>query len=213
MRLLKLRGALTNRRRSRRMEANGLQIVYWNGSKPVMRGVRDISFHGASVETPDRWYSGTIMQIQLVTDLHPPTDESIPVIDRPENHAPEPEPEAVARETHAETNGCSDAVDAETANADAVNSHQPEAAQERLVADSDANSGVCEAKVSFPLLVKVVRSISSGMCIEFLFDDHKQQRALRYFLMAVEDRNRARKPKADTSDVPARAAKAGVVHP
>lgn len=59
----------TDRRRSPRTQTNYLQLAYWNGSHGVRGRIREVSSHGAFVETADRWCAGTVLQAQLVAEL------------------------------------------------------------------------------------------------------------------------------------------------
>lgn len=57
---------LSNRRRSRRRKISSLCAMYWNGSVAISREVTDINFEGASIETSDRWYLGTVLSLHLL---------------------------------------------------------------------------------------------------------------------------------------------------
>jgi Flp pilus assembly protein TadG len=52
-------------RRAARKTQPTLVVHYWDGSAPEGRGLRDISYSGAYVYTPERWYPGTIIRIVL----------------------------------------------------------------------------------------------------------------------------------------------------
>jgi hypothetical protein len=57
-----------DRRRSPRTQANCLQLAYWDGSQGVRR-IREVSSHGAFVETQDQWCAGTILRTHLIAEL------------------------------------------------------------------------------------------------------------------------------------------------
>lgn len=63
---------LAERRRAPRIEAEHLELAYWNGSKGVLRRIRDVSCCGAFVETSDtrdRWFAATVMEALLVAKV------------------------------------------------------------------------------------------------------------------------------------------------
>lgn len=70
-----------NRRRAERYDSPETVAYYWDGSAPVPREIRDISLTGAYLQTPERWYPGTIVKLTLKVN-QPGTDgpsESIEV--------------------------------------------------------------------------------------------------------------------------------------
>ena len=80
--------AIPNRRRSPRTVANGLWLAYSNGAQGVVRPIRNVSFHGAFVETQDRWCVDTVLQTQLIAEPPPSTpipDEVTPGVVTAEN--------------------------------------------------------------------------------------------------------------------------------
>jgi hypothetical protein len=66
---------VTDRRRSPRRKIPRLCALSWNGSVPAARVVNEISCEGASIETPDKWYPGTLIYLQLVFSNEPPSLE------------------------------------------------------------------------------------------------------------------------------------------
>jgi hypothetical protein len=62
MKMLKwLRSA--ERRRSPRSPVNGVVAFYWNGGVARSHAVREVSMHGAVVDTSEEWYPGTLIQL------------------------------------------------------------------------------------------------------------------------------------------------------
>ena len=68
MRLRPSSEVVVDRRRSPRTQANCLQLAYWDGSQGVRR-IREVSSHGAFVETQDQWCAGTILRTHLIAEL------------------------------------------------------------------------------------------------------------------------------------------------
>ena len=55
----------SEKRRAPRTAEPSLLVYYWDGSVPEGRKIRDISRSGAYIETPERWYVGTIVRLIL----------------------------------------------------------------------------------------------------------------------------------------------------
>ena len=91
MRLRRLSGVLMDRRRSPRTQANCLQLAYWDGSQSVLGRIREVSSHGAFVETQSQWCAKTILQTQLIAELPLPVlSEGVAQgVSTPENGATE----------------------------------------------------------------------------------------------------------------------------
>jgi hypothetical protein len=68
MRLRPFSEVLKDRRRSPRTQANCLQLAYWDGSS-VLRRIREVSSHGAFVETQNQWCAGTVLRTHLIAEL------------------------------------------------------------------------------------------------------------------------------------------------
>lgn len=85
-----LSGFLMDRRRSPRTQADCLQLAYWDGSG-VLRRIREVSSHGAFVETQNQWCAGTVLQTHLIAELPLPVlSEGVAQgVSTPENAAPE----------------------------------------------------------------------------------------------------------------------------
>ena len=52
-------------RRVPRLRVPALTAYYWDGSRPLPHGVRDISQSGMYVYTDERWYPGTVVLMHL----------------------------------------------------------------------------------------------------------------------------------------------------
>ena len=85
-----LSGVLMDRRRSPRTQADCLQLAYWDGSG-VLRRIREVSSHGAFVETQNQWCAGTVLQTHLIAELPLPVlSEGVAQgVSTPQNAAPE----------------------------------------------------------------------------------------------------------------------------
>jgi hypothetical protein len=68
MRLRPSSEVFKDRRRSPRTQANCLQLAYWDGSS-VLRRIREVSSHGAFVETQNHWCPGTVLRTHLIAEL------------------------------------------------------------------------------------------------------------------------------------------------
>ena len=90
MRLRPSSEVVVDRRRSPRTQANCLQLAYWDGSQGVRR-IREVSSHGAFVETQDQWCAGTILRTHLIAELPlPALSEGVAQgVSTPENVATE----------------------------------------------------------------------------------------------------------------------------
>ena len=90
MRLRPFSEVLKDRRRSPRTPANCLQLAYWDGSS-VLRRIREVSSHGAFVETQNQWCAGTVLRTHLIAELPLPVlSEGVAQgVSTPENGAPE----------------------------------------------------------------------------------------------------------------------------
>lgn len=53
------------RRRSPRARVDCLEAVYWDGSGSSRHAIREISFHGALIETDTSWMYGTLIRLCL----------------------------------------------------------------------------------------------------------------------------------------------------
>jgi hypothetical protein len=91
MRLRPLSEVVTDRRRSPRTQAICLQLAYWDGSQGVLKRIREVSSHGAFVETQSQWCADTVMQTQLIAELPlPALSEGVAQgVSTPENVATE----------------------------------------------------------------------------------------------------------------------------
>src|ERR1700722_1035590 len=89
MRLRRLSEVLMDRRRSPRTQANCLQLAYWDGSQSVLGRIREVSSHGAFVETQSPWCANTILQTQLIAELPLPvlSEGAAQGVSTPENGA------------------------------------------------------------------------------------------------------------------------------
>jgi PilZ domain/Uncharacterized ACR, COG1430 len=64
-------------RRFRRFSPPQLIAYYFTGGPPAAKRVRDISTSGLYIETGERWYLGTIVQLTLTDKLRPKGSQSI----------------------------------------------------------------------------------------------------------------------------------------
>lgn len=53
------------RRRSPRARVDSLEAVYWDGSGSSGHAIREISYHGARIETDTCWINGTLIRMCL----------------------------------------------------------------------------------------------------------------------------------------------------
>ena len=194
MKLPKFLGAFNDRRRSPRLRTDRLCAVYWNGSAPVTRSVREISFDGAYIETPDAWYPGTMFQVQLVVR---------PLITGAETA------EAGAEETIEPGNSVVDVEGAPEprAESDGQPGEEPIDEPETQIAIEPPMLPPQAAKSGphVSVMARVVRHVDGGMCVEFLYYDYSERRALRNLVTTVRTSGGATTMTASRSErLPAR---------